>query len=92
MTCQVNKKLVLETDDMTAALTADDVILMQGDWTRPDPVISQYLAGYGRYGIPFNAVFGPKAPDGVLLSELLGKQEVLDAIARASGGTDLVKK
>ncbi len=92
VTCQVNKKLVLETDDMTAALTADNVILMQGDWTRPDPVISQYLAGYGRYGIPFNAVFGPKAPDGVLLSELLGKQEVLDAIARASGGTDLVKK
>lgn len=86
VTCQVNKKLVLETDDIITALSADDVILMQGDWTRPDPVIAQYLAGYGRYGIPFNAVFGPKAPDGILLSELLGRQEVLDAIAGASGG------
>ena len=64
---------------------------MQGDWTRPDPVIAGYLAGYGRYGIPFNAVFGPKARDGILLSELLGKQEVLDALARASGKADLVK-
>ncbi len=91
VSCQVNKKLVLETDEIATALSADDVIVMQGDWTRPDPVIAGYLAGYGRYGIPFNAVFGPKARDGILLSELLGKQEVLDALARASGKADLVK-
>ncbi|WP_404422582.1 protein-disulfide reductase DsbD family protein [Thalassospira australica] len=91
VSCQVNKKLVLETAEITDALSADNIVLMQGDWTRPDPLISQYLAGYGRYGIPFNAVFGPKAEKGILLSELLGKKEVLDALAGATGGADLVK-
>lgn len=91
VSCQVNKKLVLETDEITAALSADDVIVMQGDWTRPDPVIAGYLAGYGRYGIPFNAVFGPNAEKGILLSELLSKKEVLAALADATGRADLVK-
>lgn len=85
VTCQVNKKLVLETDDVTRVLNANDVVLMKGDWTRPDPVIADFLARYDRYGIPFNAVYGPGAPDGILLSELLSKQEVIDAVRKAKG-------
>lgn len=92
VSCQVNKKLVLETTEIGVALNQDNIILMQGDWTRPDPVIANYLAGYGRYGIPFNAVFGPGADTGILLSELLGTQEVLNALATATGNTDLAKK
>ena len=56
---------------------------MQGDWTRPDQTISDYLARYGRYGIPFNAVFGPGAPEGILLPELLTPGAVTDALDRA---------
>ncbi|MCC9620736.1 thioredoxin family protein [Thalassospira sp. MA62] len=87
VTCQVNKKLVLETDDVAAALNQDHIILMQGDWTRPDQDIADYLASYGRYGIPFNAVFGPGAPQGILLSELLSKDDVLSAL-RTAGSRD----
>ncbi|NIZ00289.1 protein-disulfide reductase DsbD family protein [Thalassospira lucentensis] len=83
VSCQVNKKLVLETDDVANTLAEDDIVLMQADWTRPDQQIADYLASYGRYGIPFNAVFGPSTPDGVLLSELLSKDAVLDAIKDA---------
>ena len=83
VSCQVNKKLVLETDDVANTLADDDIVLMQADWTRPDQQIADYLASYGRYGIPFNAVFGPSTPDGVLLSELLSKDAVLDAIKDA---------
>ena len=83
VSCQVNKKLVLETDDVANTLAEDDIVLMQADWTRPDQKIADYLASYGRYGIPFNAVFGPSTPDGVLLSELLSKDAVLDAIKDA---------
>lgn len=88
VSCQVNKKLVLETAEVAETFADDDIILMQADWTRPDQQIADYLASYGRYGIPFNAVFGPNAPDGVLLSELLSKDMVLDAIkdARPTAG------
>ena len=57
---------------------------MQGDWTRPDADISAYLNSFGRYGIPFNAVYGPKAPNGVALPELLSEAVVIDTLWRAS--------
>ncbi len=36
---------------------------MVADWTQPDPAISGYLASFGRFGIPMNVVYGPKAPE-----------------------------
>ena len=84
LTCQVNKGLVLNTEPMLKVFKSNGIVLMQADWTRPDPVISDYLARYGRYGIPFNAVYGPGAPDGIVLAELLSQGEVLDAFRRAS--------
>jgi suppressor for copper-sensitivity B len=56
---------------------------MQADWTRPNERISRFLKENGRYGIPFNAVYGPKAPDGILLSELLSAEAVLTALRDA---------
>ena len=58
---------------------------MRADWTRPDDVITQYLASFGRYGVPFNAVYGPAARDGLPLSELLNEADVLTALNRAGG-------
>ena len=58
---------------------------MRADWTRPDPRIADYLASFGRYGIPFNVVYGPAAPAGIPLPELLTGDTVLAAIDRAAG-------
>ncbi|HEU0072043.1 MAG TPA: protein-disulfide reductase DsbD domain-containing protein [Alphaproteobacteria bacterium] len=89
-TCQVNKKLVLNRGDVRAAIDKGredgSVIAMRADWTRPDPAITRYLAGFGRYGIPFNVVYGPAAPSGLVLSELLSEAEVLAAFKAAAGG------
>jgi len=84
ITCQVNKIFVLNKDDVLAALQGDKVVAMQADWTRPDPAISDFLARHQRYGIPFNAVYGPGAPDGIVLPELLSQNEVLDAFSKAT--------
>jgi thiol:disulfide interchange protein len=40
-------------------------------WAKPDDVIAAYLQSFGRYGLPFNAVFAPRAPNGLVLPELL---------------------
>ncbi len=83
ITCLANKTLVLDRPEMKAAFETGKVVTMRADWTRPDEAISRYLARFGRYGIPFNVVYGPKAPEGILLPELLSHDAVLDAIARA---------
>lgn len=86
ITCQVNKKLVLDRDPVAGALAADGVTQMRGDWTLPDDGITAYLESFGRYGIPFNAVYGPGRPDGEALPELLSDDAVLQALERAQGG------
>lgn len=85
LTCKANKKFVLEQDDMIEALSAPNILLLQADWTARDEKTFEYIKGYGRYGIPFNIVYGPAAPEGIPLPELLSKKAVLDAIAVAAG-------
>ncbi len=78
VTCQVNKKLVLETRVVRDALTAGKIVPMRADWTRRDPTITAALAAFGRSGVPVYALYAPgKAP--VLLPEILSERIVLDA-------------
>ena len=83
VTCQVNKALVLDKEDVAERLNATGVVAMRADWTRPDPAIAAFLRRFSRYGIPFNVVFGPKAPQGIALPELLTRAAVLDALDAA---------
>ena len=85
LTCQINKSLVLTRGNVYQRLSSNGVVAMQADWTRPDDAISRYLASFGRYGIPFDAVYGPGAPLGFALPELLTEGTVLEALERAAG-------
>ncbi|MGE4351834.1 MAG: protein-disulfide reductase DsbD family protein [Bdellovibrionales bacterium] len=86
ITCKANKRFTLSRDKVAERLFhSKNVVAMQGDWTTPDPVLTAFLHKHGRYGIPFNAVFGPQAPGGILLSELLTPSAVLEALDHAKG-------
>ena len=85
LTCKANKASTLDRGTVANRLAGDDVRAMRADWTRPDDDIRRYLNANGRYGIPFNAVYGPGAPDGIVLSEVLTSDGVMDAIERAKG-------
>ncbi len=85
ITCQVNKAFVLEDDDIYQRLSAPGVIAMQADWTLPNEDISRYLARFQRFGIPFNAIYGPGAPHGLILPELLSKDAIVEALNTAKG-------
>lgn len=92
ITCKANKALVIDRGEVAARLRGGAIVPMQADWTLPDDAISAYLASYGRYGIPFNAVYGPAAPDGIVLPEILTEDAVLDAFERAGGGPEMVSR
>jgi len=85
LTCKVNERLVLDALPVREALAAPRVVAMRADWTRPDPAIAAYLNRFNRYGIPFTAVYGPAAPGGLPLPELLTTGAVTAALARAAG-------
>jgi suppressor for copper-sensitivity B len=89
VTCQFNKRAVMDVGAVASWLASDQVVAMRADWTRPDPVIADYLARHGRYGIPFNIVHGPAAPDGVPLPELLTAGAVEGAALAADPETRL---
>ncbi|MBE0532226.1 MAG: thioredoxin family protein [Rhodospirillales bacterium] len=80
VTCRVNEKIALSAPEVRRILADDRVVAMRGDWTRPDERITAYMARHGRYGVPFNAVYGPGRPDGALLPELLSSDIVTTAI------------
>jgi suppressor for copper-sensitivity B len=83
LTCKANKAIVLEREPVLSALQGQDVIRMQADWTRPDERILRFLESQDRYGIPFNAVYGPGAPNGIVLSEILNSSSVIEALEGA---------
>ena len=80
VTCQVNKRLVLNRADVREAFAKRGVELVRADWTRRDPTITQALAALGRQGVPVYVLYRPgQAP--LLLPEVLAPGTVLDALA-----------
>ena len=86
ITCKANKAVVLNQGAVAKRLAGEPVVALVADWTRPDERIGAYLARFGRYGIPFNVVYGPGAPEGIPLPELLTSAEVIAALDRAAAG------
>ncbi|MEE2980786.1 MAG: protein-disulfide reductase DsbD domain-containing protein [Pseudomonadota bacterium] len=83
VTCKFNKVTVLERGETARRLAQDNVVAVRADWTSPDPAIAAYLEDFGRYGIPFDAVYGPALPRGLVLPELLTEDAVISALDRA---------
>ncbi len=82
-TCKVNERLVLETDETAALFARHQVVAMQADWTNRNDDIARYLASFGRYGIPFYALYRPGAEPHVF-SELLRSGHLEEAIRAAT--------
>jgi thiol:disulfide interchange protein/DsbC/DsbD-like thiol-disulfide interchange protein len=80
VTCQVNKRMVLNNAGIREAFARRGVELVRADWTRRDPVITQALAALGRQGVPVYVLYRPGTTP-LLLPEILSKQIVLDALA-----------
>jgi suppressor for copper-sensitivity B len=87
LTCKLNKAAVIDRGPVAAWLSRPGVVAMRADWTRPDPAIAAYLQGSHRYGIPFDAVYGPKKPQGIALPVLLTTSAVIEALRAAAGDT-----
>ncbi len=80
ISCKVNKLLVLKDDDVQDFFNNNNIILMRGDWTLPNPKINDFLFKHGRSGIPFNAIFTNSKSKVIVLPELLSKEKLLNIL------------
>lgn len=85
ITCKVNERIALETNEMKTLFSERKTVRIKGDWTRYDPEITAYLARFGRNGVPLYVYYGPRGDSGqrpqpVVLPQLLTPGIVREAI------------
>jgi thiol:disulfide interchange protein len=80
ITCQVNKRLVLNTKKAHKLFELKHVQLVKADWTNYDPSITKALEQYGRSSVPLYVLL---FPDGThkILPELLSFNIIKEALA-----------
>jgi suppressor for copper-sensitivity B len=83
ITCKFNKLRILKSKEIIDKLKNGEIIGLRGDLTSPNEQIMNYMKKFNRFAIPFNVVYGPNAKEGILTSELLSKEELLNAIDQA---------
>lgn len=80
LTCQVNKRRVLNTERVQNAFDDKDVVLVRADWTNRDPEITKALRSHGRSGVPVYVLYSGDGSEPRLLPEVLTEDTVLDAL------------
>jgi thiol:disulfide interchange protein DsbD len=80
VTCQANKRLVLEREAVLEAMSQRGVLRLRADWTRRDPAITGELARFGRNGVPLYLLYRPGEAAPQILPELLTTGIVLNAL------------
>ncbi len=79
-TCQFNKLNILNDKSILEVFKKNKVIKIRGDWTKPDKKIETFLNSKNKFGIPYNAFFSKTNPEGIVLSEILTKGEIIEII------------
>ena len=83
ITCKVTEKRLLKTESVDQLFEDHGVIRMTGDWTRYDPLITEYLNAFDRVGVPLYVVNHPgKEP--IVLSQFPSFDELEDAVKAKS--------
>ena len=82
ITCKANKILVLNSKEFKSLIRENKIILIKGDWTKPNDEINKFLQNADRYGIPFNALYNSNFPNGLLYSEILSLEDIKESLTK----------
>ncbi|WP_168188100.1 protein-disulfide reductase DsbD [Hahella sp. CCB-MM4] len=79
VSCLVNENAVLSQSPVAETLESEEVAYIKGDWTNSDPMITDYLASFGRNGVPLYVVYR-SGQDPIVLPQILTANAVMDAL------------
>lgn len=81
LSCQVNERVILDSEAVRQHLKDSGVALIRADWTNQDADITKALAALGRSGVPTYAIYpADPAAQPQVLPEVLTKGIVIDAL------------
>lgn len=83
ITCKVNERVALRDAAIEKLFREQQITLMIADWTARDATIREYLAQYGRDGVPLYVYYAPQK-EGVVLPQILTPRIVRTAIEKAN--------
>ena len=83
ITCKVTEKRLLNTEAVDQLFNDNGIIRVTGDWTRYDPLITEYLNSFDRVGVPLYVVNHP-GMEPIVLSQFPSFDELERAITAGS--------
>jgi thiol:disulfide interchange protein len=84
LTCKLNLATAIETEDVKQLIEQNKVVPLWADWTEPSDEIKSALESINRNSIPQLVIYPAGQPHNpIVLSDLISKQQVLDAISAA---------
>ena len=78
ITCKFNKINVLNSKTVSDFFDSQEVTLIKADWTQPNEKINKFLKKYNKFGIPFNAFYSSKFPEGIIMNEILTEKQIFE--------------
>jgi len=86
ITCKFNERIALATDATRNVFNDNHVVYLHGDWTNQNAEITEFLADYGRSGVPLYVFIGARddvsgeRPEPVVLPQILTSGLVADVV------------
>ena len=74
----MNKINVLNSKTVSEFFDSQEVTLIKADWTQPNEKINKFLKKYNKFGIPFNAFYSSKFPEGIVMNEILTEKQIFE--------------
>ena len=88
LSCQVNKRIALNNNQVVEKFESLGVTVIKADWTSRDPAITQALARFGRNSVPLYVLYtGDPDAQPEILPEILTPGIVLEALEKVVSGT-----
>ncbi|MBY0520468.1 MAG: thioredoxin family protein [Sphingomonas sp.] len=71
LTCKVNERIAIDTDQVKASFAKHNVAVMVGDWTDGDPKLGRFIEAHNRAGVPLYLFYKPGAKEPEVLPQVL---------------------
>lgn len=78
MTCRTNERTVIFTDEVQNFFAESGAVLIHGDYTNKNPEINEWMADFGRAGVPFYTWYPAGSNEAVLLPEIITKSMITE--------------
>jgi thiol:disulfide interchange protein DsbD len=90
LTCQMNKKVALESEGFLKKVNQLGIVVMRADWTNQDPKITEALADYGRNSVPLYVLHqGGEKSSPTILPQILTPQVLINELDKSLKNKDL---